>query len=162
MCSETKQYNIGIVGDHGVGKSTFIDYWKSSHCEESKDIDGNLVVVTEFRTTSHGILPVCLKEYSRQPSADLDGVIIMFDLTKRVSYGNVRYWFDAINQNIPTVLCGNKFDSQNRRVMPFEINEHQKRNCEYYDMSCNSYYNFEKPLQYLLRKITGKELDLYH
>jgi hypothetical protein len=42
-----------------------------------------------------------------------------------------------------------------RLVKPKQITFHRKKNLQYYDISCYSNYNFEKPFLYLARKLIG-------
>ena len=53
------------------------------------------------------------------------------------------------------MLCGNKVDIKDRRVKAKSIVFHRKKNLQYYDISAKSNYNFEKPLFWLARKLTG-------
>lgn len=50
--------------------------------------------------------------------------IIMFDVTSRVTYRSVPTWYKdlvRVCENIPIVLCGNKFDVKNRQVKPKQV-----------------------------------------
>ena len=57
--------------------------------------------------------------------------------------------------NIPIVLVGNKVDVKERKVKAKTINFHRRKNLAYYDISAKSNYNFEKPVLWLARKLTG-------
>jgi GTP-binding nuclear protein Ran len=88
--------------------------------------------------------------------------IIMFDVTSRLTYKNVPNWYRDIMRvwiqegyQGPIVLVGNKVDIKDRKVMPASITFHRKKNLQYYDISCRSNYNFEKPFLHLFRKLTG-------
>lgn len=80
----------------------------------------------------------------------------MFDVTSRVTYKNVPNWHrDLVRvcENIPIVLCGNEGDIKDRKVKAKSIVFHQKVNPQYYDISAQSNYNFEKPFLWLARKL---------
>jgi len=85
--------------------------------------------------------------------------VIMFDVTSRLTYKNVPTWHRDICrvcENIPIVLCGNKVDVKNRQVKPKQVTFHRKKNLQYYEISAKSNYNYERPFEYLARKLTGK------
>ncbi|XP_039165874.1 GTP-binding nuclear protein Ran1A-like [Eucalyptus grandis] len=84
--------------------------------------------------------------------------IIMFDVTARLTYVNVPTWHRMlyrVHENILIVLCGNKVDVKNRQVKAKQVTFHRKKNLQYYEISAQSYYNFEKPFLYLARKFAG-------
>jgi len=83
---------------------------------------------------------------------------MMFDVTSRNTYDNVENWHCEVVrvcENIPIVLVGNKVDVEARRVKADDITFHREKILQYYDMSCKSNYNFEKPFLWLARKLTG-------
>jgi GTP-binding nuclear protein Ran len=85
----------------------------------------------------------------------------MFDVGSRISYKNLKFWFDEIrrlNGEIPIVVCGNKVDLRERVVRPKDIDFHRRHDLQYYDISAKSNYNFEKPFLYILREKFGKDL----
>jgi len=89
-----------------------------------------------------------------------NAAIIMFDVTSRITYKNVPHWHKDISRvcdEIPIVLCGNKIDSNERKVKPKDILFHRKKNLQYYDISAKSNYNFERPFLYIAKKLTGQE-----
>lgn len=86
----------------------------------------------------------------------------MFDVTSRITYKNIPNWHRDVmrvwardNYCGPMVLVGNKVDIKDRHVKPKDINFHRKKNLQYYDVSCKSNYNLEKPFLWLLRRLTG-------
>ncbi|XP_036884429.1 GTP-binding nuclear protein Ran-like [Sturnira hondurensis] len=83
--------------------------------------------------------------------------IIMFDGTSRVTHKNVSNWHRdlvIVCERIPPVMYGNKVDIKDRKVKAKSIVLHQK-NLQYYDISAQSNYNFEKPFLWLARKLIG-------
>lgn len=91
-----------------------------------------------------------------------EALIIMFDLTARVTYKNVPNWYRDVTRvwdhdgyEGPVVLVGNKVDTPTRTVQPKEITFHRKKSLQYYDMSVKSNYNLEKPFLYILRRMSG-------
>ena len=64
---------------------------------------------------------------------------------------------DAVDDNIPIVLCGNKIDCkpEERKVKAKMITFYRKHEMQYYDISVKSCYNFEKPFLWLARTLVG-------
>ena len=82
----------------------------------------------------------------------------MFDLTSRNTYMNVPNWHHDIThvfEDIPIVLCGNKFNIKDRKVKAKHFTYHRKKNLQYYAISTKSNYNFEMPFLHLARKLSG-------
>merc|ERR1711939_550763 len=61
-------------------------------------------------------------------------------------------------ENIPIVLCGNKADVKDRQITPKQVTFHRKKSLQYYEISCKSTYNYEKPFLYLARKLVDEKL----
>lgn len=86
------------------------------------------------------------------------------DLTSKISANNLSMWYDKVKSHIPinsldlpSVVCGNKYDIHSSR---HKISEVDKMNMWskwgiYYDMSVKNNYNIQVPFLYLARKLTG-------
>lgn len=59
---------------------------------------------------------------------------------------------------IPVVVCGNNCGSPRRAVHPPMIRFHREKGLQYYDFSVRELFNFHKPLQYLARRVFGREM----
>ncbi|KAL3747622.1 hypothetical protein ACJRO7_016427 [Eucalyptus globulus] len=81
-------------------------------------------------------------------------VIIMFDVTVRLTYKNVPTWHRNLCR-VPIVLCGNKVDVKKGQVKARCVTFHKKKNLQFYEISAKSNYNVEKPSLYLARKLAG-------
>jgi GTP-binding nuclear protein Ran len=163
-----KQIKIIIVGDGGVGKTTFINKHKTGEFKK-KYITTVGVEVTNiiFYTNIGKMICNCWDTPGQEQYGGLrdgyyigaDAAIIMFDVTARVTYKSVPYWYKDIKKvcgNIPIVLCGNKIDVRERKVKPKDITFHRKKNLSYFDISAKSNYNYEKPFLNIFSKIFNK------
>jgi GTP-binding nuclear protein Ran len=156
-----------LVGDGGVGKTTFVKRHKTGEFEKKYIATVGVEVHPLKFHTNRG--PICFNVWDTAGQEKFGGLrdgyyiqgqcaIIMFDVTARQTYKNVPTWHrDIVRvcENIPIVLCGNKVDVMDRKVKPRQINFHRRKNLQYYDISAKSNYNFEKPFLWLARKITG-------
>lgn len=87
-------------------------------------------------------------------SSNFDGTIIMFSHDSLSSYNSAVEMLSQVKG--PRVLVGNKYDMKNKvsddlyESIRSHMTEHQ---IAYYDISCKSYYNYDKPLLHLCRTI---------
>jgi len=164
------QFKLVLVGDGGVGKTTFVKRHKSGEFEKKYVATlGVEVHPLTFYTSLGPIIYNCWDTAGQEKFGGLrDGyyvggkaAIIMFDVTSRITYKSVSVWhrdLTRVCENIPIVLCGNKVDVKDRKVKPKHIVFHRKKpNIQYYDISAKSNYNFEKPFLWITRKLTGNQ-----
>merc|ERR1712048_1510999 len=164
----TPRFKLILVGDGGVGKTTFVKRHKNGEFEKRYIATlGVEVHPLTFYTSLGPIIYDCWDTAGQEKFGGLrDGyyingnaAIITFDVTSRVSYKNVPIWHrDLIRvcDDIPIVLCGNKVDVKDRKVTPKQISfQRKKANIQYYDISAKSNYNFEKPFLWITKKLTG-------
>ncbi|ETO07260.1 GTP-binding nuclear protein RAN/TC4 [Reticulomyxa filosa] len=174
------QFKLVLVGDGGVGKTTFVKRHKSGEFEKKYVVIGKkklkmtatLGVEVSPLTFYTNLGKVIFNVWDTAGQEKFGGLrdgyyvggkaaIIMFDVTSRITYRSVSTWhrdLTRVCENIPIVLCGNKVDVKDRKVKPKNIVFHRKKpNIQYYDISAKSNYNFEKPFLWIIRKLTGKQ-----
>ncbi|KAK1429600.1 hypothetical protein QVD17_11814 [Tagetes erecta] len=160
-------FKLVIVGDGGIGKTTFVKRHLTGEFEKKYEPTiGVEVHPLDFFTNCGKIRFYCWDTAGQEKFGGLrDGyyvhgqcAIIMFDVTARLTYKNVPTWYRdlcRVCENIPIVLCGNKVDMKNRQVKAKQVTFHRKKNLQYYEISAKSNYNYEKPFLYLARKLAG-------
>ena len=160
-------FKLVLVGDGGVGKTTFVKRHLTGEFEKKYVATlGVEVHPLEFHTNRGQLVFNVWDTAGQEKFGGLrDGyyiqgqcAIIMFDVTSRITYKNVPNWHrDMVRvcENIPIVLVGNKVDVKERKVKAKQITFHRKKNLQYYDISAKSNYNFEKPFLWLARKLVG-------
>ncbi|KAL0482016.1 GTP-binding nuclear protein Ran [Acrasis kona] len=167
MSADVPTAKLILVGDGGVGKTTFVRRHKTGEFEKKYIATVGVEVHPLKFNTNRGLL--CFNVWDTAGQEKFGGLrdgyyiqgqcaIIMFDVTARQTYRNVPTWHRDIVRVcnvIPIVLVGNKVDVMDRKVKPKQINFHRRKNLQYYDISAKSNYNFEKPFLWLARKITG-------
>merc|ERR1711998_818069 len=138
MQAQKPTFKLVLVGDGGVGKTTFVKRHLTGEFEKKYVATlGVEVHPLEFHTNRGQLV---------------------FNVTSRITYKNVPNWHrDMVRvcENIPIVLVGNKVDVKERKVKAKQITFHRKKNLQYYDISARSNYNFEKPFLWLARKLVG-------
>lgn len=166
---EKPTFKLVLVGDGGVGKTTFVKRHLTGEFEKKYVATiGVEVHPLEFHTNFGPLVFNVWDTAGQEKFGGLrDGyyiqgqcAIIMFDVTSRITYKNVPNWHrDLVRvcEGIPIVLCGNKVDIKERKVKVKHITFHRKRNLQYYELSAKSNYNFEKPFLYLAKKLVGEK-----
>jgi len=145
---EIEQYNILIVGDGGVGKTTFINKLnKKSSSERYIPTYG----VKQYKFKEFNIIDTSGQEkYSKIPFNDkIHGAIIMFSLTSHISYENIQFHHKKLVKvygNIPIIICGNTISKTER------ITYHIENNLKYFEISNNE----EIIMRYLCNQIDNK------
>merc|ERR1712091_754918 len=169
MQNEIPQFKCLLVGDGGVGKTTFVKRHLTGEFEKKYVATLGVEVHAMHFDTNRGRLLFNVWDTAGQEKFGglRDGyyiqgqcAIIMFDVTSRISYKNVGVWFrDLVRvcENIPIVLVGNKVDVKERKVKVKQINFHRKKNLNYYDISAKSNFNYEKPFLSLAKKLVGDQ-----
>jgi GTP-binding nuclear protein Ran len=162
---QQRGFKIVIVGDGGVGKTTFVKRHITGEFEKQYvATQGAMTHEMTFYTNKGPIKYNVWDTAGQEKFGGLgDGyyvkaaaAIIMFDVTSRITYTNVPDWYKSLERvcdQIPMVLCGNKCDRPERKVKTRMISFHRKKNLKYYDISAKSNYNYEKPFLFISRKL---------
>merc|ERR1719498_1368853 len=166
---EVPQFKCLLVGDGGVGKTTFVKRHVTGEFEKKYVATIGVEVHPLKFDTNRATLQFNVWDTAGQEKFGglRDGyyiqgqcAIIMFDVTSRISYKNVGIWYrDLVRvcESIPIVLVGNKVDVKERKVKVKQINFHRKKNLNYYDISAKSNFNYEKPFLSLAKKLVGDQ-----
>ena len=165
----TPEFKLVLVGDGGVGKTTFVKRHLTGEFEKRYIATLGVEVHPMPFFTSHG--QVVFNVWDTAGQEKLGGLrdgyyiggncgIIMFDVCSRITYSNVPKWYKDLTrvcEAIPIVLVGNKVDVRDRKVKAKQITFHRKKNLQYYDISAKSNYQFEKPFVWLLRRMVSDQ-----
>ena len=171
-------YFFKKTGDGGVGKTAFVKRHLTGEFEKKYTATLGVEVRCLDFHTNRGVVKFNVWDCAGQEKFGglrsgyyIKGqcAIIMFDVTARITYKHVPNWYrelcsvcgtwetiDGVRtlvDMIPTVLVGNKVDVRDRKVTAKSITFHRKKNLPYYDVSCKSNYNYEKPFLWLARKM---------
>lgn len=165
MRNTDKPFKLVILGDGGVGKTTFVKrHLTGEFNKKYEPTHGAEVHPMDFETNRGPLRFSCWDTAGQERFGSLrdgyyvnaDCAILMFDVTCRLTYKNIPMWYRDIRRvcpNIPILLVGNKVDVNNRQVRPKMVTFHRKHSIQYYEVSAKSNYNFEKPFLYLARQL---------
>ncbi|KAL7646456.1 UNVERIFIED_CONTAM: hypothetical protein RMT77_003369 [Armadillidium vulgare] len=165
--SDMPVYKIVLVGDGGTGKSSFASRLNDGGFR--KDYIATLGIEKHeiLVETSQGNFKLIICDTAGQekvgPLRDsyyegIDGAVLFFDVTSRVTYKNVPLWHKDVTRvasNIPVVLCGNKMDIDSSliKVKPKNVTYGEKHNIKYFAVSVKNEKNLKEAVEYLLQQI---------
>ncbi|XP_054713580.1 ras-related protein Rab-13-like [Uloborus diversus] len=118
----TEEFKVILVGESGVGKTSFVirfaegrfqNVYESTvgvDCKKVKmDIDGTPVELQIWDTAGQERFKSIINRFFRASH----GAIIMYDVTKKITFDEVPWWLKEVNSTlsgIPIFLVGNKTD----------------------------------------------------
>jgi GTP-binding nuclear protein Ran len=146
---------IVMIGDCGVGKTSLVNLWLTDvFTSKYNPTLGINVHPINVNNTTYNVWDCAGQEKygGRQESyyIGMDGIIIMFDLTTKLSFKSVPEYIKKIKQNFPDIkilLCGNKSDG-NRKVSLELIENFCSRNLlQYCEISAKHDINCDTVLQ---------------
>ena len=157
-----------ILGDLSVGKSSFIyrfiyDKFNPEEMQESKldsktsdiKIDKKNIRVQLWDTVGQEKY----KAISRNLILKMQGIILLFDITNKDSYNNIKTWIDLIKEvggkKLPILIVGNKIDLEEERLIKKEeAKAHfKKEKIKYVETSCKEGTNIKKAIARICKLI---------
>ena len=161
-------WKIAVVGNGGVGKTSLINYLcKDNKITRKYETTFGISIMEKELNTNMGKAIVNFYDTAGQErfgnlrrsilsAGDHvpDAVLIMFDLSSRITYNNVPNWYQEVKSIAPDamiILVGNKVDVSSKKKVTY----HKKRSIPYYEMSIFNQYNIYKPFEHILSSLTG-------
>ncbi|XP_045470526.1 ras-related protein Rab-43 [Harmonia axyridis] len=163
-------FKIVLIGDCGTGKTCVVQRFKNGTFIERHGntigvdfsmktlvIDGKKVKLQIWDTAGQERFRTITQSYYRSAN----GVIIVYDITKRSSFLSVTKWLDEVRKysgsSVLLALVGNKADEENLREVEFEEAEAM---CQYMpevlfvlEASAKSNTNVEEAFLYLATEL---------
>ena len=165
-------FKIVIIGDGGVGKTTYINRLLTDEFEK-KYVATLGVEVDPLRfNTSHGDICFNMWDCAGQEKfgglrdgyfKEADAAIIMCDVTSSNTFINMGKWatlFANVCPNKPIIICANKVDIRRRVVRKYHLRELMERTDNKYmcfEISVKNRGNLNVPFIELARKLTNNE-----
>jgi len=169
--SEIQRFKVMLIGDGGVGKSTFINRHISDgfypKYVATLGVDVHPIV---FQTT-YG--PIAFDMWDTAGQEKFGGMadgyyigakacIAMFDMSSIVTYKNLPNWvemYQNIAPDTPIFVCGSKSDIMRAQVISTSTyyRKLQERGieCAYGEVSAKNNHNCRAPFLWLARKLTN-------
>lgn len=134
MDDAVQQIKLLTIGDSGVGKSWLLIRWAGDGSVLTRTssamptigidfkmktlvIDGDRVKVQTWDTAGQERFKTITTSYYR----NAQGILLVYDITDRSSFFNIRSWMEQIQANadveVNVVLVGNKLDLESKRAV---------------------------------------------
>ena len=152
-------FKLLIIGDSGVGKSSLMNRFSDNVFSESYintigvdfkirtiEVNGKTIKLQIWDTAGQERFRTIVSSYYR----GAHGIMIVFDITDKDSFNNVRMWTEEIKKyassNVKTILIGNKADFESKRQVEYsEAKEYaDSNNMNYFETSAKTALNVEK------------------
>jgi Rab family protein len=131
--SEFNAIKLVLLGDSGVGKTSIVSQYVSGSAPENVNptigaafvtkevvMEGQNLELLIWDTAGQEVYRGLAPMYYRSALI----AIIVFDVTNQESYNSVSYWIKElqtnVEENIIIVVCGNKIDLEEKRVVNFQ------------------------------------------
>ncbi|MHA1651880.1 MAG: GTP-binding protein [Candidatus Helarchaeota archaeon] len=157
-------FKIVIIGDAGVGKTTTtVQFAHSKFESEYKPTIGVSIVKNEYwigdDLVNFQIWDIAGQEFWKEMRriyySGSQGCLILYDVTRPMSFKNVKKWFDEVKSFVPTeipcVLCANKIDLEDERKVTREEGEQlaAELNIPYEEISAKTSENIDELFHHL-------------
>ncbi|EEQ81740.1 hypothetical protein NCER_101711 [Vairimorpha ceranae BRL01] len=163
----SKRYKICLIGDGGVGKTTYINrVLDGTFCKEYIATIGVACHPATFWISAHESIVFDVWDTAGQEKhaalkdiyyLEADGAIFFYDVTSRVSANNLSTWmrnFKNVVGNKPMVIVANKIDCTDRKANRKSILQSARDyDYDYCEISAKTTYNFAQPFLLLARRL---------
>eukprot|EP01090_Pellita_catalonica_P008352 TRINITY_DN19119_c0_g1_i1.p1 TRINITY_DN19119_c0_g1~~TRINITY_DN19119_c0_g1_i1.p1 ORF type:complete len:223 (+),score=37.73 TRINITY_DN19119_c0_g1_i1:88-669(+) len=166
-------FKILMIGDSGVGKScillqftdgVFSDNFLSTLGVDFKSkivsVDGNTIKLQIWDTAGQERFRTITNSYYK----GADGVVVVYDLTDRGTFDNVKYWLSQIddlsdNDSVLKILVANKSDMTTGRVVSEEEGKAVAKSLgiDYIETSARNCINVDSLFEKLTSSILYRE-----
>lgn len=174
MDHKVYQYKIILLGDIAVGKTSVVSrfinntFTETYKCNIGVDYRSKTITFDNKTGYELNLWDTCGEErfrsVSRQYYNDVNAILLIFDLTNRITFTNLEGWFDDIKnysaEDIEIFVLGNKSDLTEKRCVNIkEINDllKGKENCTYFEVSAKTGNNIMNMFETLVKKLNGKK-----
>ena len=107
------------------------------------------------------------KAITRAYYRDTHGVIIVYDITDKESFDNIKQWLFEVDQwcgdNVSILIVGNKSDLADRREVSYEEASSfaEELQIEYIETSAKNATNIDEAFHRMAKTIKSKQVEMY-
>ena len=161
-----------IIGNSIVGKTSILTKYTSKSYTESYVATVGLDFFTKDETIENKIIRIKIWDTAGQERYKAitkcffqraQGIIIVFDVTNKRSFDDLKMWIDSINsqskltedlENMPIIIIGNKIDLP-KRVIDKEtaLNFAKEQNLDYFETSAKTGEGIDNAMRDLVKKV---------
>ena len=163
---------IGLLGDSSVGKTAICNsFLNMEFSSDNISTIGLEKLETKFKLDDGNTIKLILWDTAGQERfrsialksiKAVQGIIIVFDLTKKKSFENINSWLEIIKENLQDpclVLFGNKADieKEKREITPEEAKKFaNSKKLLYYETSAKSKQGIDEGFSYIANETYKK------
>lgn len=166
-------YKLLILGDSSVGKTCFLlrycdNLYNENHIAtigvdyrvKNIEIENSKIKLQVWDTAGQDRFKSITKSYYK----GAHGILLLFDITSRESFHNIRSWVDTIKNNTvigaPIILIANKIDLTDSRVISKEEAEEfaNSKDLIYIESSARLNTNVKESFMMLCKKIHDEKI----
>jgi small GTP-binding protein len=161
-----KKYKVILLGDIGVGKSSLINRYVSNKFNAFGQASIGSVKIKKLKIDNETTVELSINDpveeeklgkYTKNYYKDAHGAIIVFDITNKQSFNNVKSYLGEIDSNAPrdisTCIIGNKYDLSSSKVVEKEDVQKIAGKCIYYEVSAKTGNNVSLAFEELASEI---------
>ena len=161
-------YKILLLGDSSVGKTCILTRYADNTFQEehmatigldfkikSVNLNGKIVKVQIWDTAGQDRFKSITKNYYK----GAHGIILIYDVTKRKTFDNLKNWIDTIKEEVSdkvsVILVGNKIDNIDNRVVTTQEGQGiaNEYNLQFYETSAKTGDNIDIAFNDLIKKV---------
>ena len=153
-----------LLGDSSVGKTSILLKYISNKFDDSSistvgvDYMDKIIDYNKFKiklqiwdTSGEEKFRTITKNFYR----NADGLLVVFDLTKKESYDHIKSWINEAKENndkLKTILIGNKLDLKDERIVAIDVAKQfaEKNNLKYIETSAKDGTNINESFQAII------------
>ena len=157
-------FKLLLLGDSSVGKTSILLKYISNKFDESSistmgvDYKDKIIDYNKFKirlqiwdTSGEEKFRTITKNFYR----NADGLLVVFDLTKKESFSHVQSWINEAEENndkLKIILIGNKLDLKDGRIVTIDVAKKfaEKNNLKYIETSAKDGTNINESFQTII------------
>lgn len=171
---EIYSFKIILIGDIAVGKTALLarfitDTFSNEYkCNIGVEFKVKTVFLDDTKGAELHIWDTCGEErfrsVTRQYYSNANGIIVLFDLTNKITFHNIDSWLNDIcnySEDSEIVVIGNKCDLKlKRQVNEKEINDYiMSKHLKYYEASAKDGSNIDIIFENLAQRLCKKAIE---
>ena len=169
MSKKEAKYKILILGDSKVGKTCFLTrYADNTYQEDYLSTIGMDYKIKNYQLENGNIIKLYIWDTAGQDRfrsitsnyyKGADGIILVYDITKKDTFNSVRNWINSIKEEAPAkvvlILVGNKVDDEKKRKVPKSEGDGiaNEYSLPFFECSAKSDINVTQTFDVLIKKI---------
>ena len=174
--TETIIYKVLILGNSSVGKTSFLVRFSDDKFDPETLTTVGVDYKTKFikRNNKNVKLQICdtagqerFRTIAKNLYRNADGIIIMYDISNKKSFQDIKDWIGGINENLDSeklglVICGNKTDLKDKRQVNEDMRKdlEEKRNIKVIEASAKDNINVNETFIELLEQMEQLNLGI--